>query len=75
MSSDWWRLHRVRGFSSGSPENHWVPWLVPSCLGVTGLTIVSSWWDLSRGIALFVWFYPLVLLVSSWLVWSFCYAL
>jgi hypothetical protein len=22
------RLHRVRGFSSGSPENHWVPWLI-----------------------------------------------
>jgi hypothetical protein len=24
----WWRLHRVRGVSSGSPENHWVPWLI-----------------------------------------------
>jgi hypothetical protein len=22
MSSDWQRLHRVRGVSSGSPENH-----------------------------------------------------
>jgi hypothetical protein len=22
------RLHRVRGVSSGSPENHWVPWLI-----------------------------------------------
>jgi hypothetical protein len=22
MSGDWWRLHRVRGVSSGSPENH-----------------------------------------------------
>jgi hypothetical protein len=24
MSGNWWRLHRVRGVSSGSPENHWV---------------------------------------------------
>jgi hypothetical protein len=22
------RLHRVRGVSNGSPENHWVPWLI-----------------------------------------------
>jgi hypothetical protein len=22
MSRDWWRLHQVRGVSSGSPENH-----------------------------------------------------
>jgi hypothetical protein len=28
MSGDWWRLHRVRRVSSGSPENHWVPWLI-----------------------------------------------
>jgi hypothetical protein len=28
MSGDWRRLHRVRGDSSGSPENHWVPWLI-----------------------------------------------
>jgi hypothetical protein len=28
MSGDWWRLHRVRGVSSGSPENHRVPWLI-----------------------------------------------
>jgi hypothetical protein len=27
MSGDWRRLHRVRGISSGSPENHWVSWL------------------------------------------------
>jgi hypothetical protein len=27
MSGDWRRLHRVRGVSSGSLENHWVPWL------------------------------------------------
>jgi hypothetical protein len=28
MSDDWRRLHRVCGVSSGSPENHWVPWLI-----------------------------------------------
>jgi hypothetical protein len=28
MSGDWRRLHRVRGVNSGSPENHWVPWLI-----------------------------------------------
>jgi hypothetical protein len=28
MTGDWWRLHRVRGVSGGSPENHWVPWLI-----------------------------------------------
>jgi hypothetical protein len=28
MSGDWRRLHCVRGVSSGSPENHWVLWLI-----------------------------------------------
>jgi hypothetical protein len=28
MSDDWGRLHRVHEVSSGSPENHLVPWLV-----------------------------------------------
>jgi hypothetical protein len=28
MSGDWRRLQRVRGVSGGSPENHWVPWLM-----------------------------------------------
>jgi hypothetical protein len=28
MIGDWRRLHRVRGVSSGSPENHWVSWLI-----------------------------------------------
>jgi hypothetical protein len=28
MSGDWQRLHQVRGVSGGSPENHWVPWLI-----------------------------------------------
>jgi hypothetical protein len=28
MIGDWRRLHRVRGVSGGSPENHLVPWLI-----------------------------------------------
>jgi hypothetical protein len=28
MSGDWRRLHRVRGVSDGSLENHWIPWLI-----------------------------------------------
>jgi hypothetical protein len=28
MSDDWRRLQRVLGVSIGSPENHWVPWLI-----------------------------------------------
>jgi hypothetical protein len=28
LSGDWRRIHRVRGVSSGSPENHWVLWLI-----------------------------------------------
>jgi hypothetical protein len=28
MSGDWRRLHQVRGVSGGSPEIHWVPWLI-----------------------------------------------
>jgi hypothetical protein len=28
MSGDWWRLHRVREVSGGSPKNNWVPWLI-----------------------------------------------
>jgi hypothetical protein len=28
MSGDCRMLHRVRGVSSGSPENHWAPWLI-----------------------------------------------
>jgi hypothetical protein len=28
MSGDWRRLHRVRGVSGGSLENHWVSWLI-----------------------------------------------
>jgi hypothetical protein len=28
MSGDWRRLHQVCGVSGGSPENHWVTWLI-----------------------------------------------
>jgi hypothetical protein len=28
MSGDWRRLHQVCGVFGGSPENHWVPWLI-----------------------------------------------
>jgi hypothetical protein len=28
MSGDWRMLHQVHGISSGSSENHWVPWLI-----------------------------------------------
>jgi hypothetical protein len=28
MSGEWRRLHRVCEVSSGSPENHWVAWLI-----------------------------------------------
>jgi hypothetical protein len=28
MSGDWQRLDRLRRVSGGSPENHWVPWLI-----------------------------------------------
>jgi hypothetical protein len=28
MTEDWRRLRQVRGVSGGSPENHWVPWLI-----------------------------------------------
>jgi hypothetical protein len=28
MSGDWQILHRVRGISGGSPENHLVPWFI-----------------------------------------------
>jgi hypothetical protein len=28
MSGDWRRLNRVRGVSSCSLENHWIPWLI-----------------------------------------------
>jgi hypothetical protein len=28
ISGEWRKLHRVRGVSSGSPDNHWVPCLI-----------------------------------------------
>jgi hypothetical protein len=62
MSGDWRRLHRVRGVSSGSPENHWVPWLIRRLvlglfgvvllvLGLFGVVLLVPWgllWDLPR---------------------------
>jgi hypothetical protein len=67
MSGDWRRLHRVRGVSSGSPENNWVPWLIHKAKTEvlktevqqhrTGLTSVrrrspeTSKWRTSVGIA------------------------
>jgi hypothetical protein len=55
MSGDWRRLHRVCRVSSGSPENHWVPWLIHKAKTEepktemqqlqTGLTGGSDWSD------------------------------
>jgi hypothetical protein len=55
MSGDWRRLHRVREVSSGSTENHWVPWLIHKAKTEepkievqqhrTGLTGGSDWSD------------------------------
>jgi hypothetical protein len=57
ISGDWRRLHRVRGVSSGSPENHWVPWQIHKAkteepktvpqqcqTGLTGGSDRSDWW-------------------------------
>jgi hypothetical protein len=59
MSGDWRRLHRVHGVSSGSPENHWVLWLIHKAkteepktemqqlqTGLTGESDRSDWWVL-----------------------------
>jgi hypothetical protein len=55
MSGDWRRRHRVRGVSIGSPENHWVHWLIHKAKTEepktevqqhrTGLTGGSDWSD------------------------------
>jgi hypothetical protein len=59
MSGDWRRLHRVRGVSGGSPENHWVPWLIHKAKTEESKTEVHilrqhtfwhAWWDHSRKI-------------------------
>jgi hypothetical protein len=57
MSGDCRRLHRVCGVSGGSPENHWVPWLIHKAKteepktelqqlqpGLTGGSNRSDWW-------------------------------
>jgi hypothetical protein len=53
MSGDWRMLHQVRGVSSGSLENHWVPWMIHKAKTgepktevqqhQTGLTGASDW--------------------------------
>jgi hypothetical protein len=58
MSGDLWRLQRVRGVSGGSPEKHWVPWLIHKAktgepktvqqqlqTGLTGGSDRSDWSD------------------------------
>jgi hypothetical protein len=42
MSGDWRRLHRVRRVSSGSPENHWVPWLIHKAKTEESKTVVQQ---------------------------------
>jgi hypothetical protein len=44
MSGDWRRLHRVRGVSSGSLENHWVPWLIHKAKTEVPKTEVQQHW-------------------------------
>jgi hypothetical protein len=45
MSGDWRRLHRVRGVSGGSPENHWVPWLIHKAKIEDGGAATSDQYD------------------------------
>jgi hypothetical protein len=42
MSGDWRRLHQVRGVSSGSPENHWVPWLIHKAKNEESKTVLQQ---------------------------------
>jgi hypothetical protein len=44
MSGDWRKLHRVRGVSSGSPENRWVPWLIHKAKTEEPKTEVQQHW-------------------------------
>jgi hypothetical protein len=44
MSGGWRRLHRVRGVSSASPENHWVPWLIQKAKTEEQKTEVQQHW-------------------------------
>jgi hypothetical protein len=43
MSGDLRRLHRVRGVSGGSPENHWVPWLIQKAKTEEPKTVLQQW--------------------------------
>jgi hypothetical protein len=45
MSGDWQRLQRVRRVSSGSPQNHWVPWLIYKAKTEDRRVAASSWSD------------------------------
>jgi hypothetical protein len=49
MSGDWRRLHRVRRVSSGSPENHWVPWLIHKPKTEEPKTEVQQHWTILTG--------------------------
>jgi hypothetical protein len=42
MSGDWRRLHRVRGVSGGSLENHWVPCLIHKAKTEEPKTVVQQ---------------------------------
>jgi hypothetical protein len=42
MSGDWRRLHRVCGVSGGSPENHWVSWLIHKAKTEAGAAAVLT---------------------------------
>jgi hypothetical protein len=44
MSGDWWRLHRVCGVSDGSPEKHWVPWMIHKAKTEEPKTEVQQHW-------------------------------
>jgi hypothetical protein len=42
LSGDWRRLHRVRRVSGGSPENHWVPWLIHKAKTEEPMTVLQQ---------------------------------
>jgi hypothetical protein len=44
MSGDWRRLHQVRVVSRGSPENHWVSWLIHKAKTEEPKTEVQQHW-------------------------------
>jgi hypothetical protein len=42
MSGHWRRLHRVHGIFGGSPQNHWVPWLIHKAKTEEPKTVVQQ---------------------------------